>query len=224
MRLFIAGIMLAIMTGCGTTYVTVRDNPYTQMTEIQYDSHHRVVEGDMENYRTCYTKYIKKGMRSPVVIDFDMAISELSSNSYTGADLDEIAYVLIDGTSHQVKLIERKNNKTTSYFGSETIMGTSSRYGHGTTVTGSGTLRVSSIVNHRLHARVLMTHEMEQALAVAKSMSIRISAGKTLAVLKISASQLEMLRELVNLRNEVPRGRQVESDEKKMPLPAKLTL
>jgi hypothetical protein len=179
------------LTGC-TTYVTVMEDPYIQATVVKYEKKHKVMEGALTNERVCYTRHFKGTDRGPIVVEFEFFGMANNMTRYTGEDLDESGYFLINNSSFPIKLENRKNSKELNIHGS--INGGGHMFGP--FFSSSGDLSINTMTTCRLSARFTMSPEMDRALAAAEKISMRLSSGGRPLILKASGGQVEMIRAL----------------------------
>jgi len=189
-----------LFIGCASNMV-VTDNPYTHETDLKYENTHKVIEGKLDNKKACYSRHIKNGKKTPIVLELGLyAMADPMPGvkniytGYNGEDLDETAYVLINETSFPVKLMDRQNNKNRSYHGYEQGYG----YAYGSQGTYTGTVSIGGYTQCQLAAKIVFTPEMEKALAGAEKMTIRMTTGGIPTILKASSGQLEKIKELIN--------------------------
>ncbi len=195
-KFLILAVVSFFYTGCAT-YVTVMNDPYTSEVVVKYEERLKVIEGPLSNGRTCFSRTIKKGIKSPVRIELEIDGMTGSRTGYHGEELDESAHILVDNVSFPIKLAERKKDKDLHIYGHELGHGTIGEGIAGKTVDMHSTISASLNFHCYLKAKIVSTPELEKAMVNAKKMSIRLSTGGKYIILKPTGSQLEMIRELV---------------------------
>ncbi len=195
-KILILAVVLFLYTGCAT-YVTVMNDPYTNEVVVKYEERIKVVEGPLSNGRTCFTRTIKKGIKSPVRIELEIDGMTGRRTGYHGEELDEAAFILVDNVSFPIKLTERKKDKDILLHGYASGYGTIDNGITGKTVDIQSTISGGLNFHCYLKAKIVSTPDLEKAMGNAKRMSIRLSTGGKYIILKPTGSQLEMIRELV---------------------------
>jgi hypothetical protein len=183
MRFSVLIIMLSFIVSCSTGSIAVKDDPFSKETVITYDKWHKVVEGPLDNLSTKYTRYIKQGIKSPVIVELEFRALAHPMSGYHAEDLDDNATILIDDVSIKVKIQNIKRNSSIFIGGM-----------HG---GGMSSFNINTINN--LYGKFIIPPDGERLLLNSKRFMLRVSTGGKFTVLKATDGQLENIKKLLSV-------------------------
>ena len=186
MRLAISIIMVSMLLSCASGSITVKDDPFSKETVITYDRWHKVVEGPLDNLRTKYTRYIKQGVKSPVIVELEFRAMAHPLTGYNAEDLDETVTLLIDNESMKVKI--------------QNIKKSSSLYIGGMHGGGLSSFNINTINN--LYGKFIIPPQAESLLLKSSRFMMRVSTGGKYTVLQATDGQLENIKKFLSVKVE----------------------
>ena len=182
MRIVILIFLLTSFISCSSGNVSVKNDPFSKETVVTFDKWHKVVEGPLDNLRATYTRYIKNGVKSPIIVELEFRGNANPIFGYNGDNLDDSVNILIDDNSMKVKLQNTTKNSSLYIGGMHT--GAISSYNIGTICNLTG--------------KFIIPASAENAILNSKLFMLRVSTAGKYTVLKATSGQLDNIKKLVS--------------------------
>ncbi|HOT44901.1 MAG TPA: hypothetical protein PLM53_09725 [Spirochaetota bacterium] len=200
-RLWTLGLFafIAIITGCVSFPVTVNNDPFKDVTTVSVDMWHTVLDSDLDNIRTLYTKTISKGDMSDPVATIVFVASADPYYGYHGQDMSKEAYVMVDATTFPLSLIDNKKERVkhnTMIYDYPYVYPYVYGYPH-FFFYYPGVVIVKESRRYILTARIRLTPEIQSAIMGGSSYKIRLYLGETPVTLEATSKQLEALKKFI---------------------------
>jgi len=199
-------IFIAVMTGCVSFPVTVNNDPFKDVTTVSVDMWHTVLDSDLDNVRTLYTKRIAKGEVSDPIATIVFVASADPYYGYHGQDMSKEAYIMADATTFPLSLIDNRKERVkhnTMIYDYPYVYPYGFGYPH-FYFYYPGVVIVKESRRYILTARIRLTQEVQSAIIGASSYKIRLYLGETPVTLEATSKQLEALKKFIAYGHPAP--------------------
>jgi hypothetical protein len=187
-------LQLLIIPGCAGFPVIAQNDPFKGVTDVTVDMWHTVVDSRIDNVRALYHKQIAGDKASdPVATFVFVAAVDPYYYSYQGESLSREAYLMVNSERFPVTLTDstnvamKRNSAVYDYY----------FYGYSHFFYYPGVIIWKETNNRVLTAKIRLSPEIQKALAVASSYTMRFYLGDMPVTLEATQQQLEALKKFL---------------------------